>query len=118
MKAEERLRSLGPKLPEPPKHLSASSRRWWADVVRNFELEPHHLKLLSLAAEALDRTEQARAQIEKEGMTVPGRFGPRTSPAVAIERDSRLAFARLLRELDLDSEVSVERRPPQLRRYN
>lgn len=117
MKAEERL-ARGPKLPEPPKHLSPSSRRWWADVVRNFELESHHLKLLSLAAEALDRTEQARAQIAKDGMTVPGRFGPRTHPAVAIERDSRLAFARLLRELDLDADMPSERRPPALRRYN
>jgi phage terminase small subunit len=118
VKAAEKLAQGGPRLPEPPKHLSAASRRWWADVVSNFELESHHLKLLALAAEALDRTEQARAQIEKEGMTVAGRFGPRTHPAVAIERDSRLAFARLLRELDLDVELPAERRPPMLKRYD
>jgi len=40
----------------------------------------------------------------------------RPHAAIAIERDSRLAFARLLRELDLDAAAAPERaRPPALR---
>jgi hypothetical protein len=37
---------------EPPKHLSAEARQWWANVVEAFELEPHHLKVLRLAGGA------------------------------------------------------------------
>ena len=48
-------------------------------------------------------------------MTVPAHGGGlRPHPCVAIERDSRLAVARLVRELDLDVEppVSERRGPP------
>jgi len=37
---------------------------------------------------------------------------PRPRPEVAIERDARLAFARLLRELDLGAPPPMEPRPP------
>jgi phage terminase small subunit len=117
MNAEERL-ARAPQLPPPPKHLSASTKRWWHEVVRSFELEAHHLQLLELACEARDRAEQARAKIAEDGAFIAGRYGLRAHPAVAVERDSRLAFARLLRELDLDVELPAERKPPALRRYN
>src|SRR4051794_2498715 len=115
MKAEDRL-ARGPRPPEPPKHLSPATKEWWREIVRNFELESHHLQLLVLASEARDRCEEARAQIAKDGAYVSGRYGLRAHPAVAVERDSRLAFARLLRELDLDAEAPAEHRPPSLRR--
>jgi len=59
----------------------------------------------------------ARAEIEAYGLTVETEAGGRkANPAVAIERDSRLAFARLVRELDLDAEPPPDRsRPPALR---
>jgi phage terminase small subunit len=86
-----------------PKHLMPETRRWWCAVAEGFILEPHHLRLLSLAAEAWDRCTQARETIAREGLIFTDRFDqPRARPEVAIERDSRLAFARLLRELDLD----------------
>lgn len=101
----------------PPEHLSDASRSWWASVVEEYELEPHHVHLLTLAAEARDRAEQARRLIEADGLIVATTTGgTKTHPAVAVERDSRIAFARLVRELDLDADAPEDRsRPPALR---
>ncbi len=95
----------GAQTAKPPTYLRAATRRWWAGVVEEFDLEPHHLRLLTLAAEAWDRCQQAREALSEHGITYLDRFGqPRSRPEVAVERDSRIAFARLLRELDLDVE--------------
>jgi hypothetical protein len=67
-----------------------------------WDLDPHHEHLLTLAAEAWDRSEAARLVVEEEGLTVPGRYGPRTHPACAVEREAKLVFSRLVRQLNLD----------------
>jgi phage terminase small subunit len=102
---------------KPPPHLRPATRDWFASVLANYELEPHHLRLLTLAAEAWDRCEQAREAIAEHGAVFNDRFGsPRARPEIAIERDSRIAFARLVRELSLDVEPPSEAsRPPALR---
>ena len=97
-----------------PSHLRAATRRWYLDVLEHFDLEEHHERLLQAAAECWDRLQQAREVLSKEGIVVPGRYGPRAHPAVAIERDSRVAFVRVLRELDLDGEPGPDPRPPRL----
>jgi phage terminase small subunit len=87
-------------------------------VVERWQLEPHHEKLLTLAAESWDRCAEAREQVRREGLTVATKAGgPRLHPCVRVEQDARLAFARLLRELDLDLEPPAEerKRPPALR---
>jgi phage terminase small subunit len=102
-----------PPLPKPPRHLKAATRRWWASVVEDFVLEEHHLRLLTLAGEAWDRCAQARAILNREGLTYTDRFNNvKARPEVAIERDSRLAFAKLLRELALDVAAPEDSRPP------
>jgi len=63
-------------LPVPPDHLSPTMQNWWRQTVADYDLEPHHLKLLEAA------------------------------------------FARLVRELDLDEPVPSPARympPPSLR---
>lgn len=104
-------------LPEPPAHLTAEAGAWWRDVVRDYALEPHHLRLLQAACEAWDRMQLARAAVASGGITFKAGNGDlKANPAVAIERDARTAFARLVRELDLDAEGPLERsRPPALR---
>lgn len=101
-----------------PGHLTASTKRWWHAVVGEYALEPHHLHLLELAGSALDRAIAAREILNAEGLTFIDRFGsPRARPEIGIERDSRLAFARLLRELDLDAAPGPEpSRPPSVPR--
>jgi len=73
--------------------------------------------LLQAAGEAWDRLQQSRALLDSQGLTLAGREGVKVHPAVAIERDSRLAFARLIRELDLDLDppAAADMRPPKLR---
>ena len=98
-----------------PGHLKRSTRQWIHGLMAEYELEDHHLRLLILAAESWDRCCQAREMIEAEGLTVADRFGQlRPHPAVAIERDSRIAFARMLRETGLEVEGSQPPRAPRI----
>ena len=100
-----------------PAHLRPTTRHWFGQVLSDYQLEPHHVRLLSLAAEAWDRTQQAREALAEHGLTFEDRFGqPHGRPEVSLERDSRLAFARLLRELALDVDAPAEEsRPPAIR---
>ena len=101
---------------QPPRHLQPATKRWWRHVTETWELEAHHTRLLTLAAEAWDRGQQAREQIARDGLTTSTRDGGvKLSPLVRIENECRLAFARLLRELDLDVAPPAEaKRPPSL----
>ena len=96
----------------PPAHLGRPGRRLWKSVTGEFALAPHQLELLRLAAEATDRADEARQLLDEQGLTFHDRAGlPRSRPEVAVERDSRLAVARLLRELALEP-GDADARPP------
>ena len=96
-----------------PEHLKKPTADWWSAVASNYELEPHHVRILTLAAEAWDRGVMAREALAEHGLTFIDRFkAPHARPEVAIERDSRIAFARLVRELALDIEEPGDSRPP------
>ena len=93
-----------------PKHLKPETQRWWVTVHQQYKLESHHTRLLTLAGEAWDRGQQARVVLAKKGLTYTDRFGqPTARPEVSVERDSRISFARLVRELALDQEPPGER---------
>jgi phage terminase small subunit len=110
------LKPRKPELPPAPRHLRLATRAWFAHVLKTFELDEHHVRLLTLAAEAWDRGLQAKEALKKSGLTFVDRFGsPRARPEVQIERDSRISFARLIRELDLDGAIAPpSSRPPAL----
>lgn len=102
--------------PKAPAHLRPATAAWWQEVCDEYTLEPHHIRLLTLAGEAWDRCQQAREALQEHGLTFEDRFGaPRPRPEIPVERDSRLAFARLIRELDLDCSEPPVSRPPSLR---
>ena len=87
-------------------------------MLTSWELEDHHARLLVMAGEAWDRAEAAREVIEKDGATFLDRFKqPKVRPEFIVERDSKILFSRLLRELDLDLEPPADerKRPPALR---
>jgi phage terminase small subunit len=100
---------------KPPKHLRAATSLWFAEVIAEYDLESHHIRLLTKACESWDRSEQAREGLLKHGLTFADRFGsPHARPEIAIERDSRLAFARLIREIGLDVSPPTDTRPNSL----
>src|SRR5258708_4461754 len=107
-------------IPKPPAHLQPPTREWFEQVIAAYDLEPHHVRLLTLAGESWDRGVEAREQLAKHGLTFTDRWGaPRGRPEIAVERDCRIAFARLCRELDLDSDLTpTAPRPPSLNRNN
>ena len=103
---------------EAPTHLSGASAKLYRRLAEEYRLdyEPHALEVLRLACEALDRCTQARQAIERDGPFVTNRFGEkRPHPAIGVERDSRIAALRALRELSLDGELPDELRPSRLR---
>jgi P27 family predicted phage terminase small subunit len=92
-----------PAIPKAPKALGKAGRRYWKTVCSTFEIEPHHFELLEKACVQLDRAEQAREVVEREGVTAQDRFGQaKTHPAVEVERQAHLAFRLLCRELGMD----------------
>ena len=99
-----------PRLQPAPTHLSEDAQSWWATVVADFDLEQHHLRLLQSACEAWDRMQQARKSLDDHGGLIWTKVNGdiATHPAVAIERDSQIRFARLVRELDLDTGAPAE----------
>jgi hypothetical protein len=99
-----------------PAHLRPDTASWWVSVAGDYALEAHHLRILTLAAEAWDRGVEAREAIARHGSVYVDRFAqPRARPEVAIERDSRIAFARLVRELALDVDSPDDAgRPPRI----
>ena len=101
---------------KPPAYLKSETRDWINYVLSEYSLDQHHFRLLTLAAEAWETGQAARAAIAKHGTTYVDRFNaPRKRPEVGIMAEARIAFARLLRELDLDVDPpATASRPPSL----
>ena len=100
--------------PHPPKHLSKRAKGLWLSVAEPYDLAAFQYELLLRACEASDRADEAQALLRSEGLTLADRYGQvKPHPAAAIERDSRIAEARLLRELALEPGPPEEHaRPP------
>jgi P27 family predicted phage terminase small subunit len=93
------------KKPTPPAYLRPTSAAWWKHCVAAFELDQHHLHLLRLACEALDRAEEAREILATHGLVVVGATGSlKPNPAANIARDSTATFQRIVAQLELDDD--------------
>lgn len=90
--------------PRPPRGLKREGKRLWVAICDRYQLEAHHCRILAAGCTALDRLTAAGAALDKLGLTyIDSRGNPRARPEIAIERDSRVALLRSLRELSLDS---------------
>jgi len=108
-------RTFGPVIdvrrPRAPAHLSSAAKRWWRSIVEEFDLEPHHVQVLTAAAEAFDRKEEARRILAEEGIVLRNENGARVAhPAVRIEDLAAVRMAGLIRELGLDGAPGPEGR--------
>lgn len=103
-------------VPSPPAGLSTARQALWRSVVADYELESHHLEVLRLFCESLDRAELAEAAIAEHGLLVEGRYGVRQNPAVAVKAQAEALAARLLHELRLDEEPDPARIPRGVKR--
>ena len=101
-------------IPPAPKSLRTKGKSLWKSVVQDFELEPHQLTLLLEACRCLDTIELAEAAIRRDGVTIPGRYGPKSNPACQVATQNRVVCSRLLREIGLDSLVDESVRPKPL----
>src|SRR5438046_912669 len=82
--------------PEPPAHLSERAAGLWRELVPRRARSPERLALLQTALEALDRSDEAREAINKEGLTskTEKTGALHIHPAVRVERESRMLFMK------------------------
>jgi P27 family predicted phage terminase small subunit len=101
-----------------PSTLSAEAADRWRKLTLEYAItDVAGLMLVEAALVAWDRMRAAQALIKRDGMVVASSNGQqRAHPAVAIERDSRNAFQRALKQLNLDIEPlrDATGRPPGL----
>ena len=116
---QAKLHFLGhdPELDQPaaPGHLSDEAQEQWDALLAEFALTDQSLLVLMTTLESFDRMRQAQGQLAMEGNTYLDRFGqPKAHPATLIERDSRSAYCRGLKDLGLNLEPvrSGPGRPP------
>ena len=97
----------------PPVHLGDEAADLWTSVIHDYDLDPGGLVLLEALCDTWERYIEARDTLAADGAFVDGRYGLRAHPAVAVERDSRVMLARLVRELDLEGvPLPAPKRPP------
>lgn len=90
------------------------ANEFYQNVIENYSLEDHHEKLLMEASYCLDRIHAARMQVEKDGMYSKDRYGgTKPHPGLKEEKDNRLLFCKLLRELNLQASAE-DSRPPRI----
>jgi hypothetical protein len=100
-----------------PKGLTPETRRWFVSVVSDYVLEPHHVRLLGVAARAFDESEKAAALVLSDGLLITMPSGAkRPHPALRIANEARAVYMRAIRELDLDLDAPPAAvQPPALR---
>jgi hypothetical protein len=94
------------KAAESPRKLGAHGGALWKAVLAEYQIEDSAgLAMLAQACIALDRAEQCRAAIEKDGVVIRARSGPpKDHPALKHELGFRSFTVRTLQKLGLDVE--------------
>ena len=83
--------------PYAPRHLSERSKQIWRKILPGIEVTPAVLPLLEEALSALDRIQETRELVKREGLMVGGE----PHPALRLEKEGQLVFLRCWRQLGL-----------------
>lgn len=86
-----------------PNHLSPRAKTLWGELVPRRARSPERLALLQTALEALDRADQAKEQLDREGLTwtTKSSGAVHVHPLLKVEKDARGAFAQIWNRLGL-----------------
>lgn len=97
-----------------PEQLSENSKEFFNSILKEYELEAHHIEILTQACHALDRLQEAQTAIKEKGSYYVDRFNkPKVTPQIEVEAKYMVIFKNLIRELGLDLEPPKEPgRPP------
>jgi phage terminase small subunit len=89
--------------PPPPEHLSEKSKTLWSSVVPSRGKSLGRLGLVTVALEALDRADEACAEIKRTGLTtITEKSGAcHINPLLKLEKESRQMFAKIWVQLRL-----------------
>jgi P27 family predicted phage terminase small subunit len=104
---------------EAPAHLSAASRRLWAEIVGGYDLNVDEVELLKLALTSLDVAEAARVEVARDGVVIRSRLGALVAhPAVGVADRAAMTAARLFKQIGLPAPTgSALRVAPALGRH-
>ena len=90
----------------PPRKLGKNGLELWVGVKSQYEIDDTGgLAMLLLACEALDRAEACRLQIDRDGLIIRSKAGPRDNPLLKHELNSRAFVVRTIARLGLDLEA-------------
>jgi phage terminase small subunit len=104
------------KTPKSSIRLGKVGAKFRRDVLKEYHFnDSHDFRRLDLASHCLDRIAECNKVVEAEGVFIQDRFEQKKEhPAVKVERDQKVVFCRIIRELNLDIESAKESRPPSL----
>jgi len=93
---------MSKRLPEAPEHLSERGKALWGQIVTQ-PTSAGRLALLQTGLEALDRADQAKRQVDAEGLTTTTKTtgAVHVHPLVKVERENRQLFVRIWDQLAL-----------------
>ena len=88
---------------ECPEGLSGPSKELWAQLADKQARSPERRAMFTQALRSLDRSEECRAAIDREGLTVGNAGGMKhMNPLLKVEKDARAQFALLWKALKLN----------------
>jgi len=99
---------------KPPRKLGRHGGRLWKTVMNEYQIDDAGgSEMLALACEQLDRAQECREQIDRDGLMLRTKHGPKEHPLLKAELSARAFICRTLQRLGLTVEtIKPVGRPP------